>query len=172
MRRIFACICLFSSGLLLFACGSGPKGPPAWNPNGDPPRDENYHGGPNAILLKYDANHDGTLTRDELIAGLKADFAAYDTKKSGCLDDTQVATINAERVATDQSTATPLQDWNQDGCVNFQEFSAVPASLFDELDRNHDGKITPQEFGPRGGRGQAEQGRGGGRRGGRGEAGP
>ena len=25
-----------------------------------PPRDENYHGGPNAMLLKYDANHDGT----------------------------------------------------------------------------------------------------------------
>src|SRR5580700_1684343 len=112
MRRITICFCFFSSAFLLIACSSEPKGPPAWNPNGGPPRDENYHGGPNAMLLKYDANHDGILTRDELIAGLKADFAGYDTSKSGCLDQDQVAAINAGRVAADQSTATPLQDWN------------------------------------------------------------
>ena len=57
--------------------------------------------------------------------------------------------INQARIAADQSTATPLQDWNQDGCVDLQEFSAAAYSLFDELDRNGDGKITPQEFNPR-----------------------
>lgn len=133
----------------LAACGSSPSGP-RWNPfPTPPPRDENYHGGPNAILLKYDANHDGTLTRDELIAGLKAEFAALDTHHTGCLTPDQVAEINQERIAADQSTATPLQDWNQDGCVDYREFSAAAYSLFDELDRNGDGKITPQEFNPR-----------------------
>jgi hypothetical protein len=149
-------------------CSSGPRTPPRWSPVKELPRDENYHGGPNAMLLKYDANHDGTLTKDELIAGLKADFDHYDTDRDGCLTPDQVATINQERVAADQSTATPLQDWNQDGCVDYREFAAAAYSLFDQLDKNGDGKITPQEFNPKGpaGRGGAAGAQGG--RGGRG----
>ena len=101
------------------------------------------------MLLKYDANHDGTVTREELIAGLKAEFAALDTHHTGCLAPDQVAEINQERIAADKSTATPLQDWNQDGCVDYREFSAAAYSLFDQLDRNNDGKVTPEEFNPR-----------------------
>jgi Ca2+-binding EF-hand superfamily protein len=132
---------------LLAACGSsGPR----WNPfPTPPPRDENYHGGPNAILLKYDTNHDGTVTREELVAGLKAEFAALDTNHTGCLTSDQVIAINQARITADQSTATPLQDWNLDGCVDYREFSATAYSLFDELDKNGDGKVTPEEFNPR-----------------------
>ena len=114
-----------------------------------PPRDENYHGGANAMLLKYDANHDGTLTKEELIAGLRAEFDALDTKHTGCLAPDQVDAINQQRIAADQSAATPLQDWNGDGCVDFREYAAATFSLFDQLDKNGDGKITPQEFNPR-----------------------
>jgi Ca2+-binding EF-hand superfamily protein len=110
------------------------------------PRDENYHGGNAALLLKYDANHDRTVTRDELISGLKADFADHDTHHNGCLDAEQAGQINQARVDADQSTATPVMDWNQDGCIDYREFSAVPYSLFDQLDANHDGKLTPQEL--------------------------
>ena len=165
--------------LLLSACGSKrPPGPGDWNPyTADPPRDEHYHGGPGETLKKYDANKDGTLTLEELTAGLRAEFALADTNKTGCLPPDQVAAINRARIEADQSTATPLQDWNQDGCVSFQEFAAAPAALFDELDRNHDGKVTAQEFDQaagRPGRGAAadgprpEEGRGRGGRGGRG----
>ena len=101
------------------------------------------------MLLKYDANKDGTVTRDELIAGLKAEFAAHDVKRNGCLDGDQIADINQERVDSDQSTATPLMDWNLDGCINYTEFTAAPYSLFDQLDRNRDGRLTPQERGVR-----------------------
>jgi EF hand len=133
---------------LLAACGGSST--PRWSPYPQPtPRDENYHGGPNAMLLKYDANHDGTVTRDELIAGLKGEFAALDKGHTGCLTPDQVTQINQERIAADQSAATPLQDWNQDGCVDYREFSAAAYSLFDQLDRNGDGKVTPQEFNPR-----------------------
>jgi hypothetical protein len=142
----FFALALLTFGLAACGSSSGPR----WNPfPTPPPRDENYHGGPNAMLLKYDANHDGTLTRDELIAGLKAEFAALDTHHTGCLTPDQVIQINQDRIAADQSTATPLQDWNQDGCVDYREFSAAAYSLFDELDRNGDGKVTPQEFNPR-----------------------
>ena len=144
--RILRLSALFLVGTLA-ACGSSSG--PRWSPYATPPRDENYHGGPNAILLKYDANHDGTLTKEELISGLRAEFDALDTKHSGCLTPDQVDTINQARIAADQSTATPLQDWNGDGCVDFREYSAAAFSLFDQLDRNGDGKITPEEFNPR-----------------------
>jgi EF-hand domain pair len=147
LRAFRLCILALMAGLA--ACSAPrPKGPPIWTPEKEPPRDENFHGGPNATLLQYDANHDGTLTRAELIAGLKADFDKLDTNHNGCLTPDQVAAINAQRIAADQSTATPLQDWNQDGCVDLREFSNAAYSLFDQMDKNGDGKITPQEFNP------------------------
>ena len=135
--------------LLLAACG-GRQQPPPWLRPTEKPRDENYHGGNAAMLLKYDANHDGTLTRDELISGLKAEFAAHDTHHNACLDAEQAAEINQARVDADQSTATPVMDWNQDGCIDYTEFSAAPYSLFDQLDADHDGKLTPKELQPAG----------------------
>jgi hypothetical protein len=131
--------------LALAACG-GRQQPPAWMRPTEKPRDENYHGGNAAMLTRYDANHDGTLTREELIAGLKAEFAAHDTHHNGCLDADQAADINQARVDADQSTATPVVDWNQDGCIDYTEFSAAPYSLFDQLDTDHDGKLTPKEL--------------------------
>ncbi|HEX3757032.1 MAG TPA: EF-hand domain-containing protein [Rhizomicrobium sp.] len=162
------------TAVLLAGCGHE-KPPPGgyWNPYASPekPRDENYHGGPEALLLRYDANKDGTLTRAELIAGLKAEFATHDTNHTGCLPEDEVAAINQERVNQDQSTATPLIDWNHDGCLDYSEFSALAYSLFDQMDKNGDGKITPQEFHPNAKPGAqpqlpGEQQRGRGRRGG------
>ena len=136
---------------LVAACG-GEKPPPGgfWNPyaTNQKPRDENYHGGSAAILQHYDANKDGTLTRDELIAGLRAEFAAHHPDSRGCLPENEVAAINQQRIDQDQTTATPLIDWNRDDCLDYAEFSAFAYSLFDQMDRNRDGKITPQEFNP------------------------
>lgn len=136
--------------LALAACGPrAPRNAGMFDPNYRPPRDENFRGGPNAMLLKYDANHDGSLTRAELEAGLKAEFDAHDTRHTGCLDVDQVAAINAGRIAEDLSTATPLQDWNQDGCIDPKEYATAANSLFQQLDRNGDGTISAQEFNPR-----------------------
>ena len=142
LRHLFL---ILLCALSLAACG-GPRQPPPWMRSAEKPRDENYHGGNAAMLLKYDANHDDTVTRDELIKGLKAEFAAHDTHHNGCLDAEQAAEINQARVDADQSTATPVVDWNQDGCIDYTEFSAAPYSLFDQLDVNHDGKIDPKEL--------------------------
>lgn len=165
--------------LALAACAGAPRGPSPYVTGYRPPRDENFHGGPNAMLLKY-AAPDGSLTRAQMNAGLKADFDKLDTRHTGCLDADQVAVINAARIADDQSTATPLQDWNQDGCIDLREFSTAANSLFDQLDVNNDGIVTAKEFNPRGankpgapGAGQAD-GQGGrrGRRGGQGDPPP
>ena len=141
--RFFPLVLLCVLGLV--AC-SGRAPPPPWMRVAEKLRDENYHGGNAGMILKYDTNHDGILTRDELINRLKAEFDVHDAKHSGCLDPEQAGDINQGRVDADQSTATPVMDWNQDGCINYIEFSAAPYSLFDQLDANHDGKLEPKEL--------------------------
>ena len=135
--------------VLLAACSGPPPKPSPYVTGYRPPRDENFHGGPNAMLLKY-AAPDGSLTRAQMNAGLKADFDKLDTRHTGCLDSDQVAVINAARSADDQSTASPLQDWDQNGCVDLREYATAANSLFDQLDVNNDGTITAKEFNPRG----------------------
>jgi Ca2+-binding EF-hand superfamily protein len=100
------------------------------------------------ILMAYDTNHDGTITRAELEAGLRADFAKADYKHLGKLDEEEARAVNQARLAADQSAASPLIDWNHDGFIDFGEFAANARSLFDQLDRNGDGQLTPDELHP------------------------
>ncbi len=155
---------LIALPLVLAACTGTPR-TPHWNPNATP-RDENWHS-PAAALLRYDANHDGILTRAELQAGLKAEFDTYDVGHKNCLGPDQVRAINRMRVQEDASQATPLVDWNQDNCIDFNEYSGATLSLFDTLDKNGDGQLTADELKPRAAHPQGGQG-GGGHRGGRG----
>ena len=134
----------------LFVAGCGTDAPHLgrWNPNATP-RNEDWHS-PRTSLLRFDANHDGTLTRAELVAGLRTEFATYDGDHNNCLSPDEVRAINQARVQQDASQAVPLVDWNQDGCVDFKEFSGATLSLFDALDANSDGQLTAEELTPAG----------------------
>ena len=112
---------------------------------------------PREMLVQYDANHDGTLTRAELESGLRADFAQADKNHDGHLDEEEVRAVNQARWTANSSTTSPLVDWNHDGYVDFDEFAAAPRSLFDQMDANTDGQLTPDELNPRG-RGQKPDG--------------
>jgi Ca2+-binding EF-hand superfamily protein len=121
-----------------------------WHPNGDPDEArnrENWHSAA-AALLRYDANHDGTVTRDEMEAGLKTDFDRIDAKHSGCLDADEVTAENIRRQAEDAASYSPIIDWTQKGCVDFDAFAAPTRSLFEELDKSGDGKLTAKELNP------------------------
>jgi Ca2+-binding EF-hand superfamily protein len=99
-----------------------------------------------ALLLRYDANHDGVVTREEMEAGLKADFAAADTNGDGCLGPAEVRAENDRRLARDGAEASPLVDWNLDGCVDFKEFGNTVHSYFDLADKTKDGRVTQLEL--------------------------
>jgi len=99
-----------------------------------------------ALLLRYDANHDGVVTRDEMEAGLKADFAAADGNGDGCLDPAEERAENQRRLARDGAEASPLVDWNLDGCVDPKEFGNTVRSYFDLVDKTKDGKVTLVEL--------------------------
>src|SRR5215472_5629384 len=99
-----------------------------------------------ALLLRYDANHDGTITREEMEAGLKADFDAADTDHDGCLSPAEVRAENERRLKQDGAQASPIVDWNLDGCVDRREFGNTVRSYFELADRTKDGKVSQLEL--------------------------
>ena len=133
-------VAILSLCVLMAACA----GERHWSPT-VAPRSEDWHTG-KMLIANYDTNNDGTVTRRELEAGLRQDFWQADTNRDGCLDAVEVEAANQRRIARDESTAIPLIDWNQDGCVDFGEFAAGVRSQFEQLDLNGDGQVTIDEF--------------------------
>jgi EF hand len=124
--------------LLLAACGSTSER--------HRPQQEEWHPAA-AILLRY-ADSAGVVTRAAMEAGLKADFNRIDTNHDGCLNKDEVREENERRWKEDASTYSPLIDFKQLGCVDFQEYAETARSLFDQLDKKGDGKLTPDELKP------------------------
>jgi hypothetical protein len=100
-----------------------------------------------AMVEKY-ADKNGVVTRAAMNAGLKADFDKIDVNHDGCLNEDEVRAENQRRWQLDASTYSPLIDFKHNGCVDFQEYAETARSLFDQLDRNGDGKLTPDELHP------------------------
>ena len=116
-------------------------------------------GGPNAgirplseqeqnirLMLSFDGNSDGTVTRDEMEAALRRQFAACDLNGDGHIDLREMQAENDRRFRVNGAGASPLIDWNQNGEIDFDEFATTARSLFAELDRNMDSKLTPDEL--------------------------
>jgi hypothetical protein len=128
-----------SAILLLSGCGGGPPKPGGVSP-------VEWHP-PSEMLQKY-ADKTGVVTRAGMEAGLRADFAAADKNRNGCLDEDEARAINEARWKEDASATSPLIDFLHNGCIDFDEFAAAPRSLFEQLDRNGDGRLTQQELHP------------------------
>jgi hypothetical protein len=142
MRGRFTIPVFAAAALLFAACSSMPQR--HWSPF-PPSRSEDWHGC-RSVLLRYDANNDGTVTRAELEEGIKQFFWQADTNRDGKLDPAEVAAANHHRILLDGTAAIPLIDWNQDGFVDFSEFADGPRSLFDDLDLDGNGEVNPVEL--------------------------
>ena len=131
MKRSGALIAL---ALTLIGCGGGPKpdGTPEWHP-------------PSELLQRF-ADKNGVVTRAAIEAGLRADFAAADKNHDGCLDADEARAVNEARWKLSASTTSPLIDFFHNGCIDFDEFAAEPRSVFEQLDKNGDGRLTPDEL--------------------------
>jgi hypothetical protein len=128
---------ILSVALIAAACGGGPPGPRT------PPPDE-WH--PASELLAKYADKNGAVTRAAIEAGLRADFAAADKNHDGCLDEDEARAVNQSRWKEGASTTSPLIDFLHNGCIDFVEFAAEPRSLFEQLDKDGDGRLTPAEL--------------------------
>ena len=129
-------LCVLAAGLA--ACGGGDRMPlhqeEAWKGHG-----------PLDILRRY-AGPDGRLTRQQLEQGLRRDFDAADTNHDGVLEPDEARAVNQQRWQEDQSAISPLQDWNGDGVIDFNEYASTARALFNDLDRDGNGVLTPDEL--------------------------
>ena len=98
------------------------------------------------LMLSFDANKDGLVTRDEVEAGLRAQFEAADTDHHGSLNLSEIQAENARRWQASGTGSSPLIDWNQDGAVSFAEFSGTAHSVFTQLDRDKGGTLAGVEL--------------------------
>jgi len=99
-----------------------------------------------ALLLRYDADRDGNVSKEEMEAGLKTDFSAADTNTDMCLDGPEMRTENEHRLVRDGVQASPLVDWNLNGCVDVREFGNTVRNYFDLVDRTKDGRVSQAEL--------------------------
>ena len=139
---------LVSCGLLLacWGCGSNDRGPIIAR---DPRVATSQVGEIQLnirLMLSFDANKDGLVTRDEVEAGLRAQFQAADTDRNGGLNLSEIQAENARRWQASGTAASPLIDWNQDGVVGFAEFSGTAHSVFAQLDRDRGGTLAGVEL--------------------------
>ncbi len=93
------------------------------------------------ILARYDTNHDGVVTREEMDTGCKADFDAADTKHDGKLNAAEIAAENQLRLRRDGGQAAPVRDWNGDGYVDLSEFCNAAHAYFTTLDTKNTGAV-------------------------------
>jgi Ca2+-binding EF-hand superfamily protein len=153
-------VCLVATG-----CGGGRPDGPLFGRH-----EEEWHP-PVQMLLKY-VGSDGRLTRTQMEAGLRRDFEAADKNHSGVLEPDEMRAVNQQRWDEDKSAISPLQDWNGDGVIDFNEFAAAARALFNELDPDHAGVLSAKELraarglGPETAPKDGQPGQGGDRRGG------
>lgn len=98
------------------------------------------------LMLSFDANRDGLVTREEVEAGLKVQFDAADTDRNGSLNLSEIQAENGRRWQASGTASSPLIDWNQDGVVSFAEFAGTAYSVFAQLDRDRGGSLSGAEL--------------------------
>jgi Ca2+-binding EF-hand superfamily protein len=130
--------------LLVSAC-AGPRGGPPQRGMGEmrpiSEQEQNIR-----LMLSFDGNSDGTVTRDEMDTALKRQFDAADTNHDGRIDLREMQVENDRRFRAFGTGASPLIDWNRDGQIDFDEFATTARSMFAELDKDHDGKLDMTEL--------------------------
>ncbi|MFM9829461.1 MAG: EF-hand domain-containing protein [Sphingomonas sp.] len=99
-----------------------------------------------ARLLEADANHDGQVTRPELIGWRSANFARFDRNRDGVLSSDDVpAFLRASSIGIQLTGTIKQYDANADGRLTRAEFVGGPTPLFDMADANHDGIVSKAE---------------------------
>lgn len=157
------------AALLLQACGSGRERHGFRGGMGGPPPMAAAGQSREVQLRRFDANADGTITKEEFEKVLQTDFATADTSHDGSLSKAETSAVN-QRLLTVREIS-PIIDWNADDIVSFIEFGAQWQTMFQRADANSDGVVTAEELsrpssdaprgGPMSGPGGDRGGRGG-----------
>ena len=86
------------------------------------------------------------LTRDDMDAALKREYAKWDKDGNGQLSHAEIQPLN-DQLRAENTGASPVTDWNADGQVDAKEFGSGWRTMFDLCDRNGNAKISLRELG-------------------------
>jgi Ca2+-binding EF-hand superfamily protein len=114
-----------------------PKGPARMRRGGDRP--DLRSGKDSAHFLdKYDANHDGQVTKEEFPHERR--FSEIDTNGDGVLSKAEIEDAMDRMRNEEEYNVFERYDLDGDGRITRDEFTG-PAADFERLDKNHDGVI-------------------------------
>jgi len=97
------------------------------------------------FVATFDANKDGKVTKDELLAKAPG-FDHFDTNKDGTVTADEVKALPASTKHPAVGNFIAKFDSDKDGKVTKQEWDTKRAAGFDAADKNHDGSIDKDEY--------------------------
>jgi hypothetical protein len=97
-----------------------------------------------AFLQKWDADHDGTLSLDEVKKAANARFHMLDHHHAGTLNRWKLG-------ATVPAWQFRRADTDKDGTLDMNEYLAMVKKLFRAADKDHDGTLDRKELKSRAG---------------------
>ncbi|WP_218139356.1 EF-hand domain-containing protein [Sphingomonas palmae] len=109
-------------------------------------------------LMRADANHDGIVTREEVIADADRRFAAMDTNGDGTVSRDEMraaqqargrgdgAEGRSDRTPPTSATGAPDRRGGARPPLTQQAFRDRALRMFDRADTNHDGRVDAQEM--------------------------
>ena len=140
------------AALLLIGAIAGTTSAPGQKSPGNP-------SGTDLWLTAMDTDRDGTVSKQEFTAYMEAQFDKADADHDGTLDRNEMkqlrkilgmTTASAQKTSTAPSSATKLSitalDKDNDGTVSKQEFRAYMESQFDKADADRDGTLNRNEL--------------------------
>jgi hypothetical protein len=98
------------------------------------------------LLLRYDTDQNGEVSRAEMESGLAADYALSDADGNACINGAEMRVENDLRLERDGGVASPVADWNLDGCVDMVEFGSSVRSYFNFADHSKDNMVDTAEL--------------------------
>ncbi|WP_407047956.1 EF-hand domain-containing protein [Methyloraptor flagellatus] len=98
------------------------------------------------LFDRLDANHDGTVTVDEVVAAVDARFDKIDANHDGVIDRTELENWIGRRAGPQRVDAVMRRfDLNGDGKITKAEAEAPAKKLFALFDRKDQGKVTKED---------------------------
>lgn len=135
-------LAVLASAVMLAACGH--RGPPPGHGARGPSTTSSEMTAALDCRINAYAAPDGTVARDTLDRGLKAEFAAADTSGDGSLQKTEIAALNAAR--SQRCDSEPVIDWEGAGRMTYTAYAARIFTLFDRTDTDGDGLLSAEEI--------------------------
>jgi Ca2+-binding EF-hand superfamily protein len=115
--------------------------------------------GPKLSMAALDTDRDGTVSKQEFTAYMEAQFDKADADHDGTLDRNEmeqlgtslgITTPSAQKASSGTSSGPKLSmtamDTDHDGTVSKQEFTAYMEAQFDKADADHDGTLDKKEL--------------------------